>query len=388
MERRILFAFASLLLAAFPAWSQIPPMQAQQLLEKGVSLLNQGKAADAEPILRQAAAVAPENALIYYYLGSAQMEQRKYSEASVSLGDGLRADEKKPALTLQLKRQTTDMYALSFSLRKEYARARQIYEAYLAKDPDPPGLLYNLACVCALEGDRRAALAALGAALDADKRAVAGPVLPDPNVDEDLRGLWGDPLFQATTFSRLGPQPSDGPATPLVREGARLLASGDAAKAVALGEQATQTDPKDAVAWFLLGGALEEAKGVAAAQAAFSQALALNQAAGTPLRKPLVRHAELSVGRAFLEQKKFAEAVKAFQSAADANPYRPQAFYGLAQAYAGEGDKAQAGLALKRAFALRETAPALDLPLPDPEKDPAFSAWWNDKDWRELLQGL
>ena len=388
MQHRIPFFFAALLLAAPLLRGQIPPMQSQQLMEKGVSLLQQGKAPEAEPILRQAAAIAPDNALIFYYLGSSQMEQKKYADASVSLGDALRADEKRPALTLQLKRLTTDMYALSYSLRKDYGRARQIYDAYLAKDSDSPGLLYNLACACALGGDRKAALSALGAALDADKRAVAGPVLPDPNADEDLKGLWGDPVFLATILCRLGPQPTDGPATPSVREAARLLASGDAAKSAELGEKATRTDPKDAVAWFLLGGALEESKGAVAAQPAFGQALALNQAAGTPLRKPLVRYAEVAVGRALLEEKKYPDAVKAFQAAVDADPFRPVAFYGLARAWAGEGDKAQAGLALKRAFALKDTAPALDLPLPDPSKDPAFSAWWGDKSWNELLQGL
>lgn len=388
MPRRLPLLILTLLLAAPGALGQMAPMQSQQLLEKGVALLRQGKAADAEPILRQAAALAPDNALIYYYLGNCQLQQKKYAEAGASLADALRSDEKRPALTLQLKRETTDMYAITYSLRKEYARARKIYEDYLAKDPAPAGLQYNLACACALQGDRQAALAALGAALDADKSAVAGPVLPDPNADEDFRGLWGNPLFVAVLLCRVGPQPTDGPATPSVREAARLLASGEAAKAAEVGEKATQADPKDAMAWYILGGALEAAKGATAAQAAFSQALALNQAAGTPLRKPLVRYAQTSVGRALLAEKKFPEAVKAFQAAVDADPYRPPAFYGLAQAFAGEGDKAQASLALKRAFALKDTAPALDLPLPDPSKDPAFAAWWHDKEWIETLQGL
>ena len=111
----------------------------------------------------------------------------------------LRLDAAAPGLVRKQRREAQDILALSYSYQNQYDKARAVYQEAMAKDPLYPGFPYNLACVCALAGDRPAALSALRTALANDAKADPGPSLPDPAADEDLKGplgragLSGDP---------------------------------------------------------------------------------------------------------------------------------------------------------------------------------------------------
>ncbi len=74
----------------------------------------------------------------------------------------------------------------------EFAEAKQIVEEGLAEKPGHPSLLYQLACVEALAGEREAALDHLNEAVEkADRfRAYA-------RADEDLASIRDDPRFPA-----------------------------------------------------------------------------------------------------------------------------------------------------------------------------------------------
>lgn len=362
--------------------------KAQGLLEQAAGMLKEGKADAAEPLLRQATTLDPTNALCWYYLGSAQISQKKFPEASQSMVTALKLDKEKPALGRRLQREARDALGLAYAYQKDYAKAVEAYRDALATDPDYPGFHYNLACVKSLAGDRDGALSALKSALECDARQSGGPSLPDPSDDEDFKGLLGSPRFQAVLLTNVGPQPNDGPAGALARDGARLFAAGDFAAAAAKEREATEKDATSAPSWFLLGGALEALGRQKEAAEAYSKAMTSNVAPGILLKKPLVRYAQLAIGHYALDSGNPQGAAAAFQAAVQADPFQPAAHYGLAQAYAGLSDRGKAEEALKKAFSLKENLLAVDPSLPDPRKDPAFAKWADDKGWQATVAAL
>ena len=388
---RTIFLFftvvCAFLTAVGAAQPPAPPGKAPDLLQQGSELLKKGSADSAKALFQQAALQDPDNAIVWYYLGSAQLSLQESQAAAESFEKALKLDDGKPTLGRKLRRETVDGLGLSYAYQKEYGRAKSAYQEGIAKEPEAPGLRYNLACVCALSGDRSGAVSALREALLADARSDA-TTLPDPAADNDFKGLLGDPLFQATLLVALGLQPNDRPGDSLARQGAKLMASGDFTGAAAQERAALDENPKNTLAWFLLGGTLDELKQEQKAAEAFRKALDLNIPPNSVLSKPCVRHAAMRSGEAFLEDKSREEALKAFQKAADADPFQPWCFYGQARACAGLGQREAALAALKKAFNLKENLTALDSPLPDPGKDPAFAAWAQDKEWQSAIAGL
>jgi quercetin dioxygenase-like cupin family protein len=75
-------------------------------------------------------------------------------------------------------------------LRIDPARAREILAEGLEARPGAPTLLYNVACLEALEGNRDAAMARLRAAIEARPEIGAWA-----REDDDLASLRGDPEF-------------------------------------------------------------------------------------------------------------------------------------------------------------------------------------------------
>ncbi len=382
-------ALVSLLLAALPAAGQVAdrPSSARPLLEQGVELLRKGEADQAEPLLRQAALAAPEDALVYFYLGSAQMAQSEYPDAASSLRRALRLNEVKPALGRANWREAQDNLGLALAFQQEYGQAKKVYEEALEKDPGYPAFSYNLACVCSRAGDRLGAIAALREALLADARQESGPTLPDPSVDQDLKGLLGDPRFQATLLVAIGPQPNDGPGSALMREGARLLSAGEDTAAEAKERAAIAAEPDSSRAWFFLGGALEEQNHLPEAAEAFGKALAADNPPGRVLSKPMRRHALMVEGMAALAKGQGEAAAGFFQAASALDPFHPMAFYDLGRAFALQGKMKEAAQAVRKAENLKDNLTAVEGPLPDPAKDPAFDRWSGNPAWQALLKG-
>ena len=389
MINRALAAFFTVVLAV-ASWPQSPSDadRAQTLIRQGASLMDQKQPERAEPLLRQATTLSPTSALAFYYLGSAEMALKKYAAAQDAMETALRLDAAAPGLVRTQRRDLEDFLALSYSYQHQYDKARAVYQQAMAKDPLYPGFPYNLACVCALAGDRPAALSALRIALANDAKSDPGPTLPDPAADEDLKGLWGEPVFQATLFASQRPQPNDGPGGGMAREGARLLIAGQPAGAVDLLKSSLQTDPTMTRGWFLLGGALEaEGKGTEAADA-YRKALALNVGPTASLYKPSIRYAALRSGQAYVAAGEPARAVEALKAGTQADDFYAPLHYELARAFAGIGDRAQAEAELKRAMTLGREPAGLDPILPDPATDPSFTRWAGDRDWQLFLHNL
>jgi tetratricopeptide (TPR) repeat protein len=388
IKRALATVFAVVLVIA--SWAQTPADldKAQALMEQGVALMDQKKADLAEPLLRQAATLSPTNAVAFYYLGSAEMVLNKYASAQEAMQTALRLDAAAPGLVRKQRRESQDILALSYSYQHQYDKARAVYQEAMVQDPMYPGFPYNLACVCALAGDRDAALSALRTALAVDAKADPGPTLPDPAADDDLKGLWGEPAFLATLIASQGPQPNDGPGGGEAREGARRLVAGDPAGAVKLLKSSLQTDPTMTRGWFLLGGALEaEGKGAAAAEA-YRKALTLNVGPNASVTKPFIRYAALRSGQAYVAAGEPARAVEALKVGTQADDYYAPLHYELARAFAGVGDRPQAEAELRRAMAMGGQPAALDPILPDPATDPSFARWAQDRDWQIFLQNL
>lgn len=80
--------------------------------------------------------------------------------------------------------------AYPYYQRKEYGRALEIMRAALADHPGNPNVLYNLACMESLSGEREAALEHLNAALQADPSR-----LEWARSDSDFDSIRDDPGF-------------------------------------------------------------------------------------------------------------------------------------------------------------------------------------------------
>ena len=378
-----------LLTATAHLGAQMPDAdRAQLLMRQGAAMMQENKPELAEPLFRQSTTLAPTNALAFYHLGTAEMMLDKHVAALEAMEKALKLDAATPGLLRRQRREAIDIQGLCYASMKEYGKAMTVYADAIAKDPDYPGFAYNQACVCALAGDRKAALSSLYRALALDARSDPGPTLPDASADEDLKGLWGDPIFQAILFGSQRPQPNDGPGGGLARQGAKSLATGDLAGGVELLTAGLEADPNMVRGWFVLGGALDATGKPSEAADAFRKALALNVGPRAVLSKAQMRYAALYAAKDLTLSGKYQEAADALRVADKAEPYYAPTFYQLALVFAGAGDMGEAQGALQRAFGLKGQMSPLDPRLPDPSKDPAFSKWAGDKAWNDFLAGL
>jgi tetratricopeptide (TPR) repeat protein len=362
--------------------------RAPALLRQGDSLMRDKQPERAEPIFREATTLAPKNPLAFYYLGVVEMSLSKYLAAAEAMETALKLDAASPGLLKRQRRECVDVLGLAYANMKQYDKAKAVYAEGVAKDPEYPGFAYNQACVCARAGDRKKALAALWRALTLDARSDFGPTLPDPAGDEDLKPLWGDPVFQAILIGSQNPQPNDGAGMSLGREGAKRLAAGDAAGAVEMITAALQAEPGMVKGWFVLGGAFEEQGKISEAAAAYRKALELNVAPHAVLTKPMISRAAMGSAKEFIASGKYNEAILALKTADAAQPFSASLYYQLALSYAAAGEMGEAQEALRRAYSLREQMDSTEPPLPDPSKDPGFSKWAGDKAWREFMASL
>jgi tetratricopeptide (TPR) repeat protein len=373
------------MLLAVQASSQVAPRErAQALLREGAIHLDGGDAQAAESLLRQASLLDPGNALIWSHLGSALMAQRRFPEAADTFRESLRLDRSSPALGLKLKRQTLDGLGLSLAFQGALREAADLYTAVVAEDPGYPSFSYNLACVLTLDGRTQEAVQALVWALDADARSPAGATLPDPALDDDLKGLRGTPRFQAALLMHLPPQPDDGPSSATMREGAGLLARGRYAEAAAKERSAAALDGADPRCWFFLGGALLETGSTGEACEALLRSL-LEDRKASRLPPAAVRFAGLRSGTWLMDQGRHEEAGLALQRAHEAAPNHPWPHYLLARLYATAGRPKEALDSLGRALRHGENLSPGEPLLPDPRTDPSFSALSGDPGWASVV---
>jgi Flp pilus assembly protein TadD len=81
------------------AWQQTAPRPSEQpLLNLGIVLVHRGDLEEAQPLLEQAAAIAPNDARIREQLGHLYLDRKVYSRAELQLQAAIKLDPKKAAL--------------------------------------------------------------------------------------------------------------------------------------------------------------------------------------------------------------------------------------------------------------------------------------------------
>jgi tetratricopeptide (TPR) repeat protein len=101
-----------------------------------------------------------------------------FEQALIMLGDD------KDQLTM--RRVTTDQAGMAYGISGNLAKARAIFSAAIAKDPDYPMYYYNLACADAEEENLADARTHLQQAFDRKANVIAGEKLPDPTKDDSF----------------------------------------------------------------------------------------------------------------------------------------------------------------------------------------------------------
>lgn len=373
------------LVLALVALAAVAQGEAPGLVQEGVRLMQRGQVPDAEALFRRAAALAPGDALALSWHGRALLALRQNRAAADTLQRALDLDDAKPALVRSLRRETLDALGLAYALQEDFVKARGVYARALSYDPEYPVFRYNLACVCALDGDRAGALQALGEYVRLARNTPVRGEPIDPNIDEDFKGLWGDPAFEAVLRVKQGPQPNDTAASVQVRAAGGALAQGRNAEALAGSQKAVELAPDDPRAWYLLGGAQEATGDVAGAAKSYEKALETCVPPKNLLSRPMVRWAALAAGRGRLAAGDAAGAVPFLARAREEDAFRPWPYYELARAKAALGESAEALEFLQKALGLSGAVTPLEKRLPEPAEDPAFKAFAKDPAWADIF---
>jgi hypothetical protein len=114
-----------------------------------------------------------------------------YEEALGKLGAETGMDQ------VTWRRVTTDQAGMSYGISGDDAKARAIFEAGIAKDPDYPLYYYNLACADADENKLPDAEIHLREAFDRKANVIPGESLPDPTKDDSFLAHKDDKEFWA-----------------------------------------------------------------------------------------------------------------------------------------------------------------------------------------------
>ena len=156
----------------------------------------------------------------------------------------------------------------------------------------------------------------------------------------------------AIAYFALRPDPITWAKLRLLGDADRAIQEDRPSEALVLYRQATEVDPADPEPWLRMGTTLEQLGDGAGAMAAFSAAQERfeNQALY-----------ELSLGRVYIELRQPESALPHALLATELAPESPQAFFVLAGAYEGIGERQKAITALEKTEALAEAADDLTM---------------------------
>lgn len=85
-----------------------------------------------------------------------------------------------------MRRVTIDQAGMAYGISGDFAKARAILNAAIAKDPGYPMYYYNLACADAEQNDLAQARVHLQQAFDRKHNVLPGEVLPNPAKDDSF----------------------------------------------------------------------------------------------------------------------------------------------------------------------------------------------------------
>jgi tetratricopeptide (TPR) repeat protein len=142
-----------------------------------------------------AAQKAGPNSMALVGEGSQSYLRKDYKEAAVLYQRALDLEKQHRTLNPTIFRVLVDNLGMSYGIRGELAKSKEIFEYGIAQDPEYPLFYYNLACTYAEMGRLDDSLNQLRLAYKYKGNMIPGEVFPDPFKDDSFRKFVKDPKF-------------------------------------------------------------------------------------------------------------------------------------------------------------------------------------------------
>ncbi len=134
----------------------------------------------------------------YASQGSAAYLKQDYKKAIQLYSKALALEEKEPTLEKNIWRVVVDNLGMSYGIRGNHKKARQIFEYGLSKDNAYPMFYYNLACAYAEMNDLDNAIVNLETAFQYQGNMIPGEQMPDPATDASFSRHLKNDKFRRT----------------------------------------------------------------------------------------------------------------------------------------------------------------------------------------------
>ncbi len=170
--------------------------KANEKIKKAEVDLQRHNVAGAEKNLLDAIKEDPNSVDAHDALGRLYTLTNRYSAAAREFTSAVTLDDQHHKLNEELRRQLVDDQGVAYALSGNLDRAKEIYLAALAKDPDYAMYNYNLACVYAEQHDLDTAISYLKKSWEHRDTMPSNMKFPDPRQDNSFKPYVNDPKFQ------------------------------------------------------------------------------------------------------------------------------------------------------------------------------------------------
>ena len=170
--------------------------KANEKIKKAEVDLQRHNLAGAEKNLLEAIKEDPDSVDAHDALGRLYTLTNRYSAAAREFTSAVTLDDQHHKLNEELRRQLVDDQGVAYALSGNLDRAKEIYLAALAKDPDYAMYNYNLACVYAEQHDLDTAISYLKKSWQHRDTMPPNMKFPDPRQDNSFKPYVNDPKFQ------------------------------------------------------------------------------------------------------------------------------------------------------------------------------------------------
>lgn len=152
--------------------------------------------AKAEKLLREAIAEDPNSIVAHRELADLLYAMHRYAASGDEYARVVQLDQSQNKLGDDDRRRVLNQEGVAYALGGSLQRAKELYEAAIAKDPDYAMYYYNLACTYAEMHQLDPALKYLREAWQRRKNLLEGERFPDPRQDTSFAAYKNDRRFQ------------------------------------------------------------------------------------------------------------------------------------------------------------------------------------------------
>jgi Tfp pilus assembly protein PilF len=170
--------------------------KAKDKIKKAEVDLQRHNLAGAEKNLLDAIKEDPNSIEAHDALGRLYSLSNRQSAAAREFTSAIVLDDQQHKFNEELRRQLVDDQGVAYALSGNLDRAKEIYLAALAKDPDYAMYNYNLACVYAEQHDLETAISYLKKSWEHRDTMPPNMKFPDPRQDNSFKPYVNDPKFQ------------------------------------------------------------------------------------------------------------------------------------------------------------------------------------------------